>query len=75
MPKNITIENSALKFTNSEDSDLNLFGLVVDNTYLKLPTGSTAQRPASPQTGMIRFNTETNRIEGYEGYFWVNLEL
>lgn len=73
MPKSITIENSALKFTNSEDSDLNLFGLALDNTYLKLPVGNTAQRPASPQTGMIRFNTETNKTEGYDGLTWIEL--
>ena len=73
MPKSIAIENSALKFTNSEDSDLNLFGLTLDNTYLKLPTGNTAQRPASPQAGMIRFNTETNKTEGYNGIAWIDV--
>ena len=73
MSKSIAIENSALKFTNSEDSDLNLFGLTLDNTYLKLPTGNTAQRPASPQTGMIRFNSQTNSLEGYNGTLWANL--
>lgn len=73
MPKSIIIENSQLKFTNSEDSDLNLFGLVIDNTYLQMPTGNTLQRPAVAQIGMIRFNTETKKTEGYNGNNWINL--
>jgi hypothetical protein len=30
-----------------------------------LPVGNTAQRPSSPQTGMIRYNTTLGRFEGY----------
>jgi len=30
-----------------------------------LPKGTSAQRDASPQTGYIRFNTQTNQFEGY----------
>jgi hypothetical protein len=33
--------------------------------YFDVPAGTTAQRPASPNNGMIRFNTETLKIEGY----------
>ena len=73
MSKSITIENSKLKYTNTHDSDLNLFGLVIDNGSLKLPSGNTAQRPASPQAGMIRFNNETNKTEGYAGTSWIDL--
>lgn len=29
-----------------------------------IPVGSTAQRPASPTVGMIRFNSDTNQYEG-----------
>ena len=35
-----------------------------------LPTGATAQRPASPTTGMMRFNTTTNAVEVYNGSSW-----
>jgi hypothetical protein len=35
--------------------------------------GTTAQRPGSPSQGMIRFNTTTNKFEGYDGTSWVNL--
>jgi len=32
---------------------------------MKLPVGTTAQRPALLVPGHIRFNSETNQIEGY----------
>jgi hypothetical protein len=37
---------------------------------LFLPTGTTAQRPASPVTGQIRFNSTTNAVEVYNGTAW-----
>ena len=37
-----------------------------------LPKGTTAQRNASPITGMTRYNTTTNKFEGYNGS-WVEL--
>ncbi len=37
---------------------------------VKVPTGSTAQRPASPDRGMIRFNTTIGEWEGYDGAEW-----
>ena len=33
--------------------------------YLRLPSGTTGQRPNVPQVGMIRFNTETDVAEAY----------
>jgi hypothetical protein len=38
---------------------------------LQLPKGTTAERP-TPATGMIRYNTETNLFEGYDGN-WIAL--
>lgn len=35
-----------------------------------LPVGTTAQRPAAPATGMIRFNTTTGKVESYNGSSW-----
>ena len=40
----------------------------------KVQEGTTAQRPASPQEGMIRKNSTTNSIEAYSGTGWVNIE-
>ncbi len=41
---------------------------------LDLPAGTTGQRPASPNTGMIRFNTSNNAYEGYSGSEWKHLD-
>jgi len=38
----------------------------------KLPAGTTAQRPPSPQTGMMRFNTSFGEVEFYNGSSWIN---
>lgn len=35
-----------------------------------LPSGTTAQRPVSPVTGQMRFNTTTNAVEVYNGTSW-----
>lgn len=43
------------------------------NAYLQVPTGTTLQRPNTPATGMIRFNTTAGCFEGYTGTSWVNL--
>ena len=37
---------------------------------LDLPVGTTAQRPGSPNNGMIRYNTTLSRYEGYSGSAW-----
>jgi hypothetical protein len=45
----------------------------IDNTstgYFDLPTGTTAQRPGTPNSGMIRFNTDLTQFEGYTGTAW-----
>ena len=34
--------------------------------YVKLPVGTTAQRPVSPESGMMRFNTTTGFPEWYD---------
>lgn len=36
------------------------------------PTGTTAQRPATPTPGMLRFNSTTGRIELYQLGAWSN---
>lgn len=40
---------------------------------LKLPVGSTAQRPATPQLGHMRYNTNVNGVEAYNGFGWVGI--
>lgn len=36
-----------------------------------LPKGTTAERPGTPVEGMLRFNTDTNLVEYYNGTQWV----
>ncbi len=40
---------------------------------ITMPVGTTAQRPGTPATGMIRFNTDIDYFEGYNGVSWVKL--
>jgi len=51
-----------------------LFNLESLNTALKLPSGTTAERPTSPSTGEWRYNTTTNLVEFYDGAEWRDLQ-
>ena len=37
---------------------------------IDIPVGTTAQRPGSPNNGMIRYNSTLTRYEGYSGSAW-----
>ena len=53
-------------------------GLVVSAQRVdavKLPSGSTLERPTTPEGSMLRFNTDTNKLEVYNGSVWANLEV
>lgn len=41
---------------------------------ITFPSGTTAQRPASPAVGMVRFNSDTSLIESYTSGGWKGLE-
>jgi len=45
--------------------------IINDSGFISLPKGTTNQRPATPQPGMIRFNTSENSIEYYNGSEWL----
>ena len=38
---------------------------------MRLPTGTTGQRPSSPTTGYIRWNTSLGAVEVYNGSTWI----
>lgn len=40
---------------------------------VRLPSGTSAERDASPATGFIRFNTSINQFEGYNGTNWTSV--
>lgn len=45
--------------------------VILGTTYaLKVPTGNSAQRPAFPENGQIRYNTDTNEMEVYVNNTW-----
>ena len=42
--------------------------VIIDvSSGLVLPTGNTVQRPTPPAVGTVRFNTDSNRLEIYDG--------
>jgi len=43
-----------------------------DTGFIKIPSGTTAQRPGSPTEGMIRYNTSLSTMEYYDGTSWVD---
>ena len=48
-----------------------LTSLNIDDTgHLTLPSGTTAQRPGSPQEGYVRFNTSISSVEYFDGTQW-----
>jgi hypothetical protein len=44
--------------------------VVFDDRTFRVAADTTANRPASAQQGMIRYNTDENRIEIYNGSEW-----
>ena len=41
--------------------------------FVKLPSGTTAQRPSSPEKGYSRYNTTDNKLEYWNGTIWQQL--
>lgn len=45
----------------------------ISSGRLVVPTGNTLTRPAIPNAGMLRFNTQTEKFEVYNGTAWADL--
>ena len=41
--------------------------------HIVLPKGTTAERPSSPSTGALRYNTDTSTVEYWNGTSWVEV--
>jgi hypothetical protein len=41
--------------------------------YFDVPAGTTAQRPGTPATGMIRYNTTLGNLEQYTSLGWISI--
>lgn len=49
-------------------------GVIINsNQSIQIPVGTTADQPASPSNGMIRYNSDLTRYEGYNNGYWVKL--
>jgi len=48
--------------------------VIADTGHIRLPSGSTAQRPTNPPDGAVRFNTDLGYTECYYLGFWFDLE-
>ena len=48
---------------------------VLGDQYVTIGVGTTAQRPASPVQGMIRYNTTLSSTEIYNGSNWVPISI
>jgi hypothetical protein len=46
---------------------------VTATDFIKVASGTTAQRPASPATAQFRFNTSLIKFEGYNGTAWASV--
>ena len=44
--------------------------LLTSTGAFKVPVGTEAQRPGAPDTGMFRFNDDSDQFEGYNGSAW-----
>ena len=72
---NLTVDDTTIGVVNS-DANIVLqpdgTGVIQldTTTSITLPTGNTAARPASPDTGSLRFNSETGALEYYDGAEW-----
>jgi len=54
------------------DGELSVAGdlFLTGTGVLDLPVGTTAERPVTPDSGMIRFNSSLSQFEGYNGAQW-----
>ena len=70
-----TINNTAIGGSTPASGAFTTLSATGDVTFsgtgrIRVPTGTTAQRPATPATGWFRFNTDVNKFEGYNGTAW-----
>jgi hypothetical protein len=62
-----TLTNKTLTSPTLNGSQMTTTGAIV------IPTGTTAQRPGTAVVGMLRFNSDVDYFEGFNGASWVKL--
>jgi hypothetical protein len=75
---NLTVTDTTVSTTNAgSDIVLQVTGNGTVNidttTALQIAVGTTAQRPVTPSTGDLRFNSTNTSVEVYDGSTWVNV--
>lgn len=75
--ENLQFNGSSIIGTVAQDINLTPSGTGIvninSNQAVKIPVGTELQRPAIPSSGMIRFNSNTNYYEGYNGSYWIRI--
>ena len=62
-----TLTNKTLTSPTLNGTQMTTTGAIV------IPTGTTAQRPGTAVVGMMRFNSDVDAFEGYNGASWIEL--
>jgi len=62
-----TLTNKTLTSPTLNGSEMTTTGAIV------IPVGTTAQRPGTAVVGMMRFNSDVDAFEGYNGASWIEL--
>jgi len=68
-----TVIDDSRNATNLNDLSVSGNVQLTGTGSLKVPSGTTAERPASPSVGELRYNTDESSFEQYDGTEWRNL--
>jgi hypothetical protein len=64
-----TLSNKTVGTVTAESGTLSITG----TGALKVPVGTTGERPVGSVSGMVRYNSTTSAFEGYDGVAWAGL--
>ena len=68
------VGNTIRTFRSNADLEFDTAGtgqvVVLGQAGFIVPVGTTAERPVLARTGTIRLNTDTQRLENYNGVAW-----
>ena len=68
------VGNQIRTYQSNTDLELDTAGtgqvVIIGQGGMIVPVGTTAERPAPARTGTIRLNTDTQRLENYNGVAW-----
>ena len=67
---NTTVVDDSRNLTNIVNATVTGTGTFSGTSNVKLPAGTTDQRPGTPSNGMIRYNTTLLTFEGYANGAW-----